>query len=82
MGVERYKYRLMGQHPVADYEALFSRERFFSDNPEDTNLRLETRADLYDDMHARFDSAQFVGDKIPSCTTGYSSSTRHSRSAR
>ena len=69
VGIERYKYLFMkasrNEHPTAYFSGLFTRERFFDYRPEDTNLSLESRAALYDGMREKFDSATYVGDKVP-----------------
>ena len=66
VGIERFKYRLLGTQPETDYDSLFSRERFFSHVPGDTNIDINTSyVNDVEKMRAKFDSAVYVGDKIP-----------------
>ena len=66
VGIERYKYRLLGAQEDIDYVGLFTRDRFFSYEPGDTNIDINTSyiKDM-ERMRAKFDSALYVGDKVP-----------------
>lgn len=67
LGVERYKYKMIGagfpEHP----ERLFEKERFFSYEEEDTNIRMDSKEckGIYERAYEKFDNAVFVGDKTP-----------------
>ena len=64
VGQERYKYRLFArQHPTFDYRGLFAKERFFCFDPDDSNIDLT--APFYVDAAAKYDTAEYVGDKVP-----------------
>ena len=66
VGIERFKYRLLGAQDEIDYASLFTRERFFSYEPGDTNIDFnKTYVNDFQRMRPKFDSAVYVGDKIP-----------------
>ena len=66
VGIERFKYRLLGAQDEIDYASLFTRERFFSYEPGDTNIDFnKSYVNDFQRMRAKFDSAVYVGDKIP-----------------
>ncbi len=66
VGIERFKYRLLGAQDEIDYASLFTRERFFSYEPGDTNIDFNnTYVNDFQRMRPKFDSAMYVGDKIP-----------------
>lgn len=67
IGIERYKYKFMKAGPPFDFDALFESERFFSYQPEDTNVAMEIGpyAPIYRQMEARYAACEYVGDKIP-----------------
>lgn len=66
VGIERYKNRLMTAKSPAGLDELFTKERFFTFHPEDTNINLE-RSYLNDTAKAKrkFDAATYIGDKVP-----------------
>ena len=66
LGIERYKKRLMTAKSPDVLDGLFAKERFFSVDPDDTNINLE-RSYLNDTAKAerKFDAAKYVGDKVP-----------------
>ena len=66
VGIERYKNRLLGASEGADLADLFTKERYFSYEPEDTNIDFN-RIYVNDMARAKrkFDTASYVGDKVP-----------------
>ncbi|EEW60997.1 conserved hypothetical protein [Ruegeria sp. TrichCH4B] len=67
LGIERYKYRFIGAAPPEEPRQLFEKHRFFSYDPEDTNIRIDSReyGPVYESALEKFDTATYVGDKIP-----------------
>ena len=66
VGIERFKYRLLGAKQDIDYAMLFSRDRFFTHDPDDTNIDLnKSYVKDVERMRSKFDSAKYVGDKVP-----------------
>ena len=68
MGVERYKYRMIGKSFLEVGPELYEKERFFNYQPEDTNVRIHDSAkygSVYDAARAKFDDVVYVGDKTP-----------------
>lgn len=69
LGVERFKFQYL-VHKNFDPN-LFSKDRFFSFQDDDTNLRPNTGKkweDLYHGLSAKWDRSLIVGDKIPDLT--------------
>lgn len=66
VGIERYKYRLLRASKGDDIAELFTKERYFSYDPEDTNIDFN-RIYVNDMARAKrkFDTASYVGDKVP-----------------
>ena len=66
VGIERYKHRLLRASGGDDIADLFTKERFFSYEPEDTNIDFN-RIYVNDMARAmrKFDTASYVGDKVP-----------------
>jgi hypothetical protein len=63
VGVERFKSLTMnGATNELFGPDLFEKQRFFDFRPTDTNVRAD---DIYRRMQERFDSVQWVGDKVP-----------------
>ena len=63
VGIERFKSLAMnGATSNLFLPDLFEKERFFDFRPTDTNVRAD---DIYRRMQDRFDSVEWVGDKVP-----------------
>ena len=67
MGIERYKYRMIGKLFSENGPDLFKKDRFFDYQPEDTNLRIDSDryGPVYAAARAKFDDVVYVGDKTP-----------------
>lgn len=64
LGRERYKYRLLAREQNGfDYRGLFAKDRFFRFDPQDSNIDLGAK--FYEVAVEKYDSAAYVGDKIP-----------------
>lgn len=67
MGIERFKYRMIGKDFPENASALFKKDRFFKYDPSDTNIRLDSPrySAVYEAARAKYDDAIYVGDKTP-----------------
>ena len=67
MGIERYKNILLrGQDPSFDYANLFTKERFFSYEPIDSNVDVsKVYTTEMNRARKKFDTATYIGDKVP-----------------
>ena len=65
VGIERYRKRLM-QLKDGDHRCLFSKDRYFTYFPTDTNVDFNTAHREETEVAKRkFDTALYVGDKVP-----------------
>ena len=63
VGVERYKLLAMRSQTLAQFTpALFSYDRFFSFEPQDTNVKA---VPIYEALKDKYRDALYVGDKVP-----------------
>lgn len=67
IGMERYKYSAGSGELFRQGPAAFEREAFFDIRPSQTNIAAEggKYQRLYREMAARYDQAEYVGDKVP-----------------
>jgi len=67
LGIERYKYRMIGASFPENPIDLFDKRRFFDYQPEDTNVRMDSKeyGAVYENAKSKFESAVYVGDKTP-----------------
>ncbi|WP_128255037.1 sulfotransferase [Falsirhodobacter deserti] len=69
VGIERFKFQFLLRQNYS--RKLFSKERFFRFEPQDTNLRPDVRpawVETYERMAQKWDDALIVGDKVPDLT--------------
>ena len=65
IGIERYRKRLMNVTD-GDHRCLFSKDRYFTYLPSDTNVDFNTAYPVETETAKRkFDTALYVGDKVP-----------------
>lgn len=84
MGIERFKYVYSkGSRAEEVTPALFDKDRFFSFEATDTNvLPTGKTKEIYDDMVGRYDTAKWVGDKVPRFYARYPQMLRRFSPAR